>query len=147
MQDHRYASHRLRQGRWSLHGQIYMVTTVTKNRQPAFSDFVAARILINTIRQDELRDSHATLSYVLMPDHLHWLLQLRQGTLSQLVGRVKSISAKRLGKALWQKGFHDRALRREEDIRDVARYIVANPLRAGLVKRLGDYPHWDAIWL
>ena len=23
----------------------------------------------------------------------------------------------------------------------------ANPLRAGLVTRIGDYPHWDAIWL
>ncbi|RUQ45382.1 transposase, partial [Corynebacterium pseudodiphtheriticum] len=24
---------------------------------------------------------------------------------------------------------------------------VANPLRAGLVKRIGDYPLWDAIWI
>jgi hypothetical protein len=29
----------------------------------------------------------------------------------------------------------------------VARYIVANPLRAGLVEHLGDYPLWDAVWL
>ncbi|MFV3290267.1 transposase, partial [Pseudomonas sp. NY11955] len=29
----------------------------------------------------------------------------------------------------------------------VARYIVANPIRAGLVSRVGDYPHWDAVWL
>ena len=32
-------------------------------------------------------------------------------------------------------------------LRDVARYIVANPLRAGLVERVGDYPYWDAVWL
>jgi len=48
---------------------------------------------------------------------------------------------------LWQPGFHDRALRREQDLQPLARYIVANPLRAGLVKRLGDYPLWDAIWV
>jgi putative transposase len=48
---------------------------------------------------------------------------------------------------LWQKGYHDRAIRREEDLLAVARYIVANPLRAGLVKRVGDYPLWDAVWL
>ncbi len=30
---------------------------------------------------------------------------------------------------------------------DVARYIIANPLRAGLVGRVGDYPLWDAVWL
>ena len=49
--------------------------------------------------------------------------------------------------ALWQKAYYDHALRKEEDIRAVARYIVANPLRAGLVDKLGNYPLWDAIWL
>jgi hypothetical protein len=29
----------------------------------------------------------------------------------------------------------------------VARYIVYNPVRAGLVSRIGDYPHWDAVWV
>jgi putative transposase len=38
-------------------------------------------------------------------------------------------------------------LRDEDDVKDWARYIVANPVRAGLVKRVGDYPHWDAVWL
>jgi hypothetical protein len=32
-------------------------------------------------------------------------------------------------------------------LRDIARYIIANPLRAGLAESIGDYPHWDAIWL
>ncbi|MCZ6895303.1 MAG: transposase, partial [Gammaproteobacteria bacterium] len=26
-------------------------------------------------------------------------------------------------------------------------YLLTNPLRAGLVKRLGDYPLWDAVWV
>jgi REP element-mobilizing transposase RayT len=83
-----------------------------------------------------------------MPDHLHWLLVLGEGeSLSQVVRRVKAVSSKRLGRAVWQKGFHDHALRREQDVRTVACYVVANPLRAGLVQRLGDYPHWDAMWL
>ncbi|MES9878966.1 MAG: transposase, partial [Candidatus Sedimenticola sp. 1PA] len=33
------------------------------------------------------------------------------------------------------------------DIKELARYIVANPLRGGLVESIGDYPHWDAMWL
>jgi putative transposase len=52
-----------------------------------------------------------------------------------------------LGYPVWQRGFHDHALRKEEDIVSVARYIVANPVRDGLVRRIGDYPHWDAVWL
>jgi len=43
--------------------------------------------------------------------------------------------------------YHDRALRREYDVVRVARYIIANPLRAGLVDKVGDYPHWDAVWV
>ncbi len=42
---------------------------------------------------------------------------------------------------LWQKGLFDRALRREEDLKAMARYIVANPLRAGLVEHIGQYPY------
>jgi hypothetical protein len=55
--------------------------------------------------------------------------------------------SRQLGQAVWQSGFHDRALRQEEELQTIARYIVANPLRAGLVKRVGDYAHWDAMWL
>ncbi|MEL7559363.1 REP-associated tyrosine transposase [Stutzerimonas chloritidismutans] len=145
--DARFSSNRLRAGRWSGEGQIYLITTVTKHRRPVFQDLFAARELIRVIRSDEARGSHRMLAFVVMPDHLHWLLELRNGSLSQLVGRVKSISAKRIGGRVWQDGFHDRALRKEEDILATARYVVANPLRAGLVERIGDYPHWDAVWL
>jgi len=142
-----FSSNRLRTGRWSAAGQVYLVTTVTRRRCPVFEDFFAARELIQVMREDALRDSHQTLAFVVMPDHLHWLLELRQESLSRLVGRVKSISARRIGSQVWQDGFHDRALRKEEDLRAMARYVIANPSRAGLVERIGDYPHWDAVWV
>jgi putative transposase len=83
-----------------------------------------------------------------MPDHLHWLFALGDRLpLSRVVGAVKSLSAHRIGHRIWQTGFHDHALRREEDVLGTARYVVANPLRAGLVRSLRDYPHWDAVWL
>jgi len=48
---------------------------------------------------------------------------------------------------VWMSGFHEQALRKEEDLAAVARYVVANPLRAGLVDKLANYPLWDAVWL
>ncbi|HEX5126846.1 MAG TPA: hypothetical protein VFW00_08900 [Rhodocyclaceae bacterium] len=48
---------------------------------------------------------------------------------------------------IWNHGFHDHALRAEEDVQTVTRYIIANPLRAGLVEQIGDYAYWNAIWL
>lgn len=49
--------------------------------------------------------------------------------------------------AIWARAFHDRALRSDEHVLSAARYLVLNPVRAGLVQRIGDYPYWDAIWL
>jgi putative transposase len=141
-------SHSLRMGRHTQAGQIYLLTTVTAYRQPVFTDFQAARCLIRCLQQAALLRQADTLAFVVMPDHLHWLMQLGEGIdLSRCMGSVKSITARQLGIPFWQKGFHDHAVRKEEDLPAVARYVVSNPVRAGLVKRVGEYPHWDAIWL
>ncbi len=63
----------LRKGRVSIPGQVYLVTTVSHQRQPLFSDFRCARIVIKTLRYTELSCGINSLSFVVMPDHLHWL--------------------------------------------------------------------------
>ena len=94
------------------------------------------------------------LAWVLMPDHLHGVLQLgERDKLDLVVSRLKSASARHANRVLrrtggiWVKAFHDHALRNDEDLLDAARYVVANPVRAGLVPRVGDYPFWNAVWL
>ena len=82
-----------------------------------------------------------------MPDHIHWLIQLNKGDLSQAVARVKSGFSRENNQKIWQKGFFDHAIRDEAKLTTVARYIVANPIRAGIVKNVRDYPHWDAVWV
>lgn len=138
----------LRKGRASLPGQVYHIATITFDRRPVFYDLRSARLLINALREAQARGEATTLAFVVMPDHLHWLMQLEASTsLSDVVGAVKAVTAHGMGERIWQSGFHDHALRQKEDLAKLARYIVANPLRAGLVKRVGDYPHWDAAWL
>ena len=41
---------------------------------------------------------------------------------------------------LWQKGYYEHLLRDDEDSKEVAFYIVANPVRAGLVQSPDAYP-------
>ncbi|PTU78414.1 transposase [Pseudomonas indoloxydans] len=146
-------SARLRAGRFSEPQRIYLLTATTEGRETLFTDLAIGRLVVAELKaaqQDGLAES---LAWVLMPDHLHWLIALQHGSLSDLMRRIKGRSAKRINQLtkrqgkLWQDGFHDRALRREEDLLPAARYIVANPLRAGLVSRVGDYPLWDSVWL
>jgi len=152
--------HLLRKGRHSLAGQIYSVTSVTFKRERVFHDVYLGRIGVQAMRYHELAGNTKTFAFVVMPDHFHWLFALNsQMALAGLIGSVKGHSAYRIQKIrrergiidavqpLWQEGYHDHALRQEEDVKSVARYIIGNPLRAGLVENVGDYSLWDAIWV
>ena len=148
-----YQSNRLRRGRHSQRGNLYLLTTATSDRHSVFSDFALGRLVVAELKSAQLDGWVQSLAWVLMPDHFHWLIELGDSSLDELMRRVKTNSARDINRRrsssgpLWQAGYHDRALRQEEDVQAVARYVVANPLRAGLVARLGDYPLWDAIWL
>ena len=138
---------RLRIGRAHLNGSFYHVTSVTKNRAPIFADFHLARLLILCLRNSDISLNTETHCFCVMPDHFHWLLKLNGSSLSQAVSRVKSEFSRRSGLKVWQDGFHDHGIRSDESLVNVARYIVANPLRGELVDDIGDYPHWDSVWL
>lgn len=141
-------------GRVSIPHQIYHVTVCTDNRKIWFDNLYCGRIVVHQMRRLHEEKIVSSMAWVIMPDHLHWLFQL--GEIESLSNAMKAVKARssldlnahlhRKG-SIWQRGFYDHALRKEEDIKKVARYIVANPLRAGLVERIGDYSLWDAIWL
>jgi REP element-mobilizing transposase RayT len=145
---------KLRTGRLSETGRAYFITTVTQHRIPLFDNLYCARIVINNMRKIHDAGWVNSLSWVVMPDHVHWLFQLSDmKDLSIVIKHFKARSAQQLNKRLsrsgrvWQKAFYDRALRDGEDLQQVARYIVANSLRVGLVENIEDYSHWDAVWL
>ncbi|MNF89384.1 Transposase IS200 like protein [compost metagenome] len=147
------ASHRLRIGRYAEQNRIYLLTANTLKREPVFRDYTLGRLVVYQFRQAQSEGFAESLAWVVMPDHFHWLIQLHRGSLAQLMCQTKSLSTRAINSAtgrsgsLWQQSFHDHALRKEEDLVKLARYVVANPLRAGLVQKLGDYPLWDAIWV
>jgi REP element-mobilizing transposase RayT len=126
---------------------------VTNRRIPWFNDQTLAKIICRLMEDPACILDSTNLCWVVMPDHLHLLLQLGKSDLSVVVRQLKSRSALELNREIgrsgpfWFPGFHDHALRSEEDMKGVARYIVSNPLRAGLVKRVADYPYWNAVWL
>ena len=144
----------LRRGRVSIPGQVYHLTVTTRLRKPVFVDFGAACEAARCFEDAAMLGDSRMLAWVLMPDHAHWLLQLGElDSLTRIVVRLKSSSSRKANRvlgtkgSLWSRAFHDHALREEEELVSVARYIVANPIRAGIVSRIGDYPFWNATWL
>ena len=141
-----YHSNALRCGRQSMAGHCYLVTAVTMGRQSRFIEFRHAAHACCSFYSESVRRHADTLAFVVMPDHIHWLLQV-EGSLSEAVRIYKALVSCRVGSRVWQDGFHDHGIRHEEDLRKIARYIVGNPLRAGLVDNILNYPYWDAVWL
>jgi putative transposase len=143
----------LRTGRFSEPGRIYLISFNVNNRRPVFDNWQKGRLVVDELRRAQQQELAFSLAWVVMPDHVHWLLELKHASLGRLMKQVKARSAISINRALsgdrfsWQSGYHDTAIRNEHQVMHFARYIVANPLRAGLVARIGDYPLWDAVWL
>ena len=150
---HQRRSPQLRKGRHSCPGQIYLITAATLGREPIFTDLYLGRILVREMMDVQAHHLARSLAWVVMPDHWHWLFELESGSLQGVVQRVKSRSAIAVNKArgtegrLWQRGFHDTAIRKEQDLLCCARYVIANPVRAGLVLSVRQYSLWDAMWI
>jgi REP element-mobilizing transposase RayT len=139
----------LRKGRFSEPGNFYFLTTTVAGRRPLFYGDLHARIVLDAIGWLDANQRFIVDAAVVMPDHLHLVGQLRRFSLGRAMHTLKSYSAHRLVDAgvpppVWQDGYHDHALRRGEDYRSRVRYVLENPVRAGLVERVEDYRY---LWL
>ena len=103
----------LRIGRYSTSGMTYHITTVTKNRLPLFLHLCPARVVVCQLKALQDEGLAETLSYVLMPDHLHWLMTLRSGGLSGVIRLLKGRTARTMGYPIWQPNYHDHAVRKD----------------------------------
>ncbi len=87
----------------------------------------------------------AVFVFCFMPDHLHALVvgEAEDADLKRFVAEFKQASAyhfkRAAGERLWAPGYFDRVLREDEPTEDVARYILENPIRAGLVQTVEMY--------
>ncbi|MNP39292.1 Transposase IS200 like protein [compost metagenome] len=96
--------HRLRQGRTCEPGRIYLLTTAVHNRQPAFADWRVGRLVVNEFRRAQEEGAVMSLAWVIMPDHLHWLAELKGGSLSELMRRTKSRSTRAVNQGCKREG-------------------------------------------
>ena len=90
-------------------------------------------------------EQFAIVAHCFMPDHVHLLVEAQASTSDCLrfIRQAKQLSGYYYSKAfagrLWQRYGFERVLRDDEATLKVGRYILENPLRAGLVERVEDY--------
>jgi REP element-mobilizing transposase RayT len=124
----------------------WLVTISTVERQPAFRNAGFAKAFLN-LAQERCDAAGAGLLLVcLMPDHVHHILQIGDVGLLDIVRDLKSRSTRLWWQhggsgTLWQRSFHDHGLRTTADVEATVRYVLDNPVRAGLVEEWEAYPY------
>lgn len=145
-------SHNLRSGRVSIHNQAYFITTATHERIPLFVDPAVATIVLDALKWLDQQGKMVLDAAVLMPDHLHCVAELKTDSLPKFMHSLKSYTAKRVNAVLnrqgclWQDQYHEHAIRKAENRNEIVRYMLNNPVRAGIVKDFHDYPFWYCRW-
>ena len=124
----------------------YFVTCCVAGRCRAFVDKASVECVHTQILRTCSERGFVELAAVFMPDHLHVLLKGVSASSAflpfmKLMRQRTAMFYRRLrGDSLWQEGYFDRVLRPDDDPAAVARYIVDNPVRAGLVRKPEAYP-------
>ena len=136
----------MRAGRWSEEGRCYLVTTATAGRRPFFKRPECAQVVLDCFAWLEQHGRIQRLAAVVMPDHMHAVFELRSADLPSIMHSLKSFSAKRVNAIegrtgpVWQRQYHETALRDEHAIRKAIRYCVLNPSRTRMAATPGEYP-------
>ncbi len=127
-------------------GDPFHIDSGTVGRRPVFRESRLAVMVVRRLARQLRECGGPILAYCLMHEHLHVEL-VAEPDLVLWVRLFKSATAAEAGRLglqgrLWQRGFYDRRLTRtDRALGDVARYIVENPVRAGLVERAEGWPY------
>ena len=123
---------------------LQFLTVCTKDRRPILADDRIHEVLFESWRK---ADGWMVGRYVVMPDHVHLFCapaSYRPPPLAKWVGYWKSLSAREfpidVSRPIWQKEYWDRLVRKNESYGQKWRYVLDNPVRAGLVESAEDWP-------
>ena len=121
------------------------MTIATKKKQRVFSDKDLAHDFVALLKKLCQENNIPLYAYCVMPDHVHLLISAsdKKGII-EFIREIKGLSTKvawqrGYGGSIWQRSFYDHFLRKDEDCRIAANYIVHNPQREGIVEHWEDY--------
>jgi putative transposase len=129
----------------------YFLTACCFDRQKLFAHADTVSSTLMQFRKTSNLEAFEILAHCIMPDHGHFLVEGLEDRsdfkrfCKLAKQRSGSAHARARGGPLWQEGYHERVLRQSEDLRAVARYLLNNPVRAGLVTSPIDYPYLGSV--
>ena len=138
---------RLKEFDYSNPAQVYFLTICASEGTSPFLDKDLSSQTIKSLFFYRNQRGIRLYSYCVMPDHLHLVMSpANEFGVSQFVSNLKSYTTKLaqekgLNKKLWQKSFYDHIIREDESLLKICEYVLANPVRKGLVDRPEEWAY------
>ncbi|MDJ0705954.1 MAG: transposase [Leptolyngbyaceae cyanobacterium MO_188.B28] len=126
-------------------GNYYHLYNRGNNRQNIFFERDNYLFFLRQFRRYLVEQTLYVIAYCLMPNHYHFLVQLRKADLSEKIGAFSISYTKAINRlhqrcgTLFQGRFQAIHVEGEEYWLNLSRYIHLNPVKAGLVKRPEDW--------
>lgn len=130
-------------------GAIFHITTRGNEKRDIYRDDADRNCFLELLEEAVRRFGWIVTAYVLMSNHFHLLLELTSKTLSRGMHWLNGEYARRFNRRhgrvghLVQGRFDHRLVEAETYLLEVLRYVVLNPVRAGMVAEPGQY-RWSS---
>lgn len=122
---------------------FFTVNLYDRSRTLLVDHVDALRFATRTVRA---RQPFRIDAWVVLPEHRHAVWTLPRGD-SDYSGRwhaIKALFTKAISRGerdIWQRRFWEHTIRDDDDFRTHLDYVHINPLKHGLVGRVGDWPY------
>lgn len=128
---------------------LYHLNTRGVDRRPIFLDDDDRRFFLRLLARVVRLDGFVVHAYCLMTNHVHLLVETPNANLAHGMQRLLSHYARehnaRVARSghLFERRYFDRLVETEEHLLSTSRYIVRNPVEAGLCAQPADWP-WSS---
>jgi REP element-mobilizing transposase RayT len=126
-------------------GAIYHITNRGNEKREIFKDEKDRRVFLGLVRKTVAKYGWICYGYCLMDNHYHLLIETPKPNLSDGMKKINGEYSQyfnfrhaRIGH-LFQGRYKAVLVNKESHLLELCRYIVLNPVRAGLIKRPDDY--------
>ncbi len=128
--------------------RTFFATTKTHAGRRLLQSERNATLLIDVLRSYMAAGKFSVRDFVIMPDHVHLLLSVREDTtIEKAMQLIKGRFSYRLKHEcgylgeVWQVGFSESRADDAASLERYRRYIAQNPVKAGLAERAQEYPY------
>jgi putative transposase len=131
--------------------KTYFITASAYMHQNLFQRTETSELLLTTLFRYRDAGEFLVHEFVLMPNHIHLLLSVRDGhPVGRAVQMIKGGFSHEMGqaglklKAVWQPSYYEHRVRDAVEYARIRTCIQQNPVRRSLVERAVDYTYSSA---